>query len=605
MLESMEQAEAADAKKEAVLEEFKQQKLGVSTKNGKINRRKSLTAAGEHIRTQELIVRQGHFFKKIEQLEDDTERVKEESVKLVEDRAAIMFELQSRQDFLRRIEAELDRVMNLKRQSIDSDVIHGQMQRFDKKELVSQLNIEKKRVETAIISRKRRLVSHHQKIEENKIAVAEMEEMVKDRRSALMDFERKARQQEQSKFLLARWKNSTLLRIIAAWKGYVNERREQRRVLQKIIARASSKQGMAFMQWKLFTRYQRLQIKKLSDEKQGIISVGSRMLAESKVDRENFLKEVSHAVQSVKATGKDIKRAAFTTEQTEAIFKSIYFHKAQYQREQALREKGGELLMEFNLGDHLLGRGECDEAIIHFEAHIIKAQKHLDVLQMAAGSGRLVHCYLRKGEFNKAVIHADRQLGLAREARSHAQEAEALLNAARSHICLKHWSDSLELAERALDKYTSLKDVEGNLAALRVKAMAHNGLFQKAEAAVCERNADHLASNMQQKLNVGKQTLQELKILLVSSSASQGKVVNLERVGLAVPRLRREKRVLKKRIIEMEDRVKARFNAVAAEKAKLQRVHNEQKAAQQSGAVTMDSALVHGQEQRFDVKELV
>ena len=151
----------------------------------------------------------------------------------------------------------------------------------------------------------------------------------------------------------------------------------------------------------------------------------------------------------------------------------------------------------------------------------------------------------------------------------------------------------------------------GELGDARRQAVAHRGM-QAAYARLHndefeKRHGDRAAAieaEVDQKVSTGFERLDKLKTRLIASTAEQSQQIKLERVSAACIRMRKDQVALRAKIAEAKEERKAVEKETAKVGDLLARIIAQLEDAKNSDKDEMNSSLVHGKEQVFEIEEL-
>ena len=185
-------------------------------------------------------------------------------------------------------------------------------------------------------------------------------------------------------------------------------------------------------------------------------------------------------------------------------------------------------------------RGEWALAMREYEEHSATMQKMGNVMEMSRGWCHMGHVLSHLGEPEKALIHYDRALQLAREAKSKASEGRAMHGMGRSFEMQAQHRSALRWYDRALRLFRELKDRKSEAAVYRSKAQTFETIADLEGARINSEMADDIENHVHKLAGVASDMLDKYRDRLGGATAVGTEPVPLERVTSSVPRIRRE-----------------------------------------------------------------
>ena len=212
----------------------------------------------------------------MQKIAEDIQLAEQERIDCIAAQQEIIYRMTISTQRIAALRAESDRVSRFRGANIDSAVIHGQSQRFDKASLREQLRVELKKELDSIGHGKKDIINGRIKRDAAVARKAKQEEHMQERRAALQDFKTNAGKAKQQAGAVKAWGNRALIHTFGMWMDYVQRRKSSKALVKRIMARLQNAEVAAALSiW----RHKVLGAKRLEKRDDGFTSLGDKMLA--------------------------------------------------------------------------------------------------------------------------------------------------------------------------------------------------------------------------------------------------------------------------------------------------------------------------------------
>lgn len=238
--------------------------------------------AGPDPLADEIETRRQQFQYRIAAIQSRIDAIDERSMRLLERRAQLKHVLVAADRRWRVLAAEYDHLKDFNGKQVDSAVMHGRNQRFEVTYLRQLIREELDEVEDTLAVGKKEVLSVIEGAARAKKERHKYEETMKERRGALMAFEKEEVRRKRALHLAARIGKGGMFRCFQSWKMAVARRKEaQRKFITSLIRWGNVGMGRAFDNWWKFVESERKIEKAIAmEEKDALIpGLGSAMLA--------------------------------------------------------------------------------------------------------------------------------------------------------------------------------------------------------------------------------------------------------------------------------------------------------------------------------------
>ena len=621
------------------------------------------------------------FEHRLKALEQGISKAEEDQIKCFADRAALARSMADTQNRVIEVRAEIDRVANVKAPYINSAVIHGTTQRYNKPQLQHDLQLEQERCLGLIANAKRRV----QQLDAGRVRASQTcikkKQELHERQAQFVNVRADARRQARVAALQTKKRKLTPKEIRALqqkcrlahfelWQDYIEGIQVSRKIALKCLKGCAKRfKKNVWHRWRFGT------FAVGEEETPGsIIGLGGRLLKVTQTSRAENEDDARQALKELSTLRSSVARLAYTKRQQNEWRNA---HKSAYATSELEVVPGEEIIsiekgddasttskryedenapeVAFLLeGDGLRRAGKHEFARDRYtkclEALTVRAKDRphgqSDVAALARCMLHIGETYMAEKEFGKCLASVDRASALAQECADSVDIAlrgggvnlnpddsrldagrvlleKVLLDRDKARACCKTLLGRIELVrgqalvevseyqqgqvllERALSAFERLGDVR----AQRECALALAECFRrqhrpKEDVERMEAFALKVDSEVRTKLDKGSKALKALRDRLVMNSAKQGKVVHLQRESARALRLVHEQVGAKKRIANaIEERKEQEKKTQKVEELFL-RIEDQIKEAKASDKDEMESMLVHGRAQMFEIEEL-
>ena len=507
-------------------------------------------------------------------------------------RAELMGLLHSAEKRMHDKQGEFERARNFSGSEMDSMALHGKLQRFTTASLIQALEEEMDIERYYIADTKQEIIKVEKFLKTDETTLERRKSLLSDRKEALKVFEKELLDAERAKRCLKRLSAGPVYTVLAGWKRYVQDRRDQRALMDKVFSRIDLLQYRAALdKWKLVnTQYDQLVVCP-----NGVIGVGGKSLALANRHRSNIEAECNDLLGSIRKTNKILIDASKTNSQQSLASASAYT------KEEAARDffKTPELRY-WRQGDASMDLGDYAAAVHSYE-------KQFDLLPESklAERGRLYarigDAMLKLNDRDHALLKYRRACMIADRISDRVGESLAYRGIGDLYRATRAWTDSIDAYERALLAYDDLGDSHGQESCLRGLEIVYSMSSDDRNAKICRERADKIKFEMENKLNNMDTRLDEMRRQLLSTTAQPKRTIVLERVRAIVPRLRAQRIDCKLRIVESKRQREAFIKLVEEKKGLIEEGTFDLQKAEASDSAMVDSKIISGAPARYEV----
>lgn len=543
-------------------------------------------------------MRRRHFVHKIRKLREATASVESKKSEHVMRRAKLVKEIQEMEHRSHELRLEFDRASAHKGYYLDSKVIHGRTQRFVTAVLCDTITQELERLSAKIYESRQEIVQIYHSIESLKAEKKALEGSIKERQAALLAFEKQASKLERKAKLVENWKRKDLLSAFTCWHSQVLKQKRQRQAANKILRQAMNFQ--ATKGWRKWVDVVRtLSCRELALGQ--VSGVGSSLLAHVEDERRDLLGELEEVLDDFKSTVSAFNASKVTHRQQEILKSSPYYDKAIKAVEQDVEPS---LVSSYHQGITYMAQRNYDLALRKFQSYAEAMYSMRKVPEQCRAWLGMARCIEGKRELEKAQVYYDRAKSLARECGAKQLEARAVLGVSRAHVRMCAFKQTLEYADQALQIFEDLKDVSGQAEAFKLLKKGYVGLGDMEKAEDFSKRAQAIEEENAQRIHTANQFIDDAEKKLISITAERSSVVQLELASTKVPLLRKEIESKRGEVEELVEKVGLLEKRMEADEKRAKELKEHLRIVDRCKESFLDSDVVHGVLQRFDVKEL-
>ncbi len=635
------------------------ERFPTANKTHKLERRKSSFDARD-IHREEDKRRRSQFHFRMQCLETELAGLEDQRKVKVERRAHLGKDLGIASHRAHALEQELDRANVYTGKFMDSFVLHNRTQRFPVAALRQALGKEMLACQEKVSVLKKEAVDIQHWLEEFDKKAAVVRDRLADRRAALHAFELDVTRRAQ----VAKKVNRMFRPIgefFEMWRKMTSERKRLRVLVNKVMRRLENADLAAGLHtWKAFVKKLQAQ----DGAVQEISGKGSELLEKARKQRFELLCETAESLAKTHASGAQLDELTRSLKQLQVLEQGQQGHElsGEVRSELARLRKLDKIKQENARGFQVtqveerglerkspssqINKLPPDAVVLFFQAqsyekdqnwaaaletyvkHLEKTKKldqlfdakraggrqwseplsekdqatrRLLIQQQSMGYKGAGVCSLRIGESNRAVVYLDRARSLALEAHDRALEGSAFLGLSEVYKALSLHKTCANYAERALMCFEDLLDLKSQALAFRLLEHAFHKLQDIEASKAYALAASAIESEMQNHVAESKAQILRAEKVLIGVSADCSVVTDLEVVSVNVPRMRRVLRNKKEEKLNLE--LQLNLEQIELEKAKKLEhdLEAEFQKALKSAADEMDSTLIHGTQQRFEM----
>ena len=544
-------------------------------------------------------MREHHFQWKLKSYENKIRAVEDERIRLQNRRHDIVWKLKGWSKRVAEVRPELDRADNFRGTHMDSSVLHHKAQHFLTEGLRLTLAQE--------------LQTHLRKIALSKQAAIDMEKLTVKlvaRRKHLEDHQSErvaahhAFLHERARVTRARdkfkqWEKTAQQQFWNRWLDYVDERRHEKEIVGRFFKQFFNKElQMGWNKWISVLRQ-----KDMNELNQTEVSGGAGAKAlvaanDHRLELQAELQDLLLAVSKTDAVLESTKRSASQTRELE----SSKHYETEYKIELEPTESAADMADYFR-GKLYEEKGEWKRAIAKYMSFSNTMQKNNNLNEMSKVWNRLGHVYGKMHEPEKAYVHFDRALQLAREVRSTSGIGKALLGMGESSEMQAQHRNAIRMYDRAVHYFLETKDHLGVAKCYRASQRSFAAMNNVEGRDHYKKLADEIEHQTTMNVNRVGTAMAELRRRLVGATASSTDPLHIERVAAPVPRIREEIREKKARMAKLMKKLKLIEHHVEENQKRLTELKEQEARAYESESPYIDANSVHGSVQRFKLFE--
>ena len=544
-------------------------------------------------------MREKHFEWKLKSYENKIRAVEDERLRLQARRHDIVWNLKTWSKRVSEVRPELDRADNYRGEYMDSSVLHHKPQHFLTEGLRLTLATE--------------LHSFLRKIALSKQAAIDMEKLTvqlikrrtylegkqSERVAAHHAFKYERARVERARDKMVAWQKTSHQAFFDRWIDYVEVRREEKEIVGKFFKRFFNKE--LIMVWNKWRSVMRQQDTNAEETKEVTGGAGTKALVVANGHRLELEAEIQDCLLSVSKTDGILdgtKRSA----QQQRMLESTEHYEDEYKPDVEPTETAADMSAFFQ-GKMYEERGEWKRALHMYLSFSDTMKKNENLREMSKAWNRMGHVYSKMHEPEKAHIHFDRALQLARECRCTSGIGYALLGLGEATEMRSQHRDAIRLVDRAVHYFKATKDVFGEAKCYRASERAFAAMNNVEGRDHYKKLADEIEFSTTLSVNRVGVAMAELRRRLVGATASSTDPMPIERVSAPVPRIREEIREKKHRIAKMNKKMWLNDHHIEENETRLAELKEQEERALESESPFIDANSVHGSIQRFKLFE--
>jgi WD40 repeat protein/tetratricopeptide (TPR) repeat protein len=544
-------------------------------------------------------MRERHFVWKLKSCENKIRKVEDERLRLQSRRHEIVYKLKEWSKRVAEVRPELDRADNFRGETMDSSVLHHKAQHFLTDGLRLTLATELHTFLRKIALAKQSAIDMEKMTVKLIARRTYLEEQQSERVAAHHAFKYERTRIERARDKFVQWQKTSHQVFFDRWVDYVDERRYEKQIVGKFFKRFLNKElQMGWNKWRSVLLQQE---ENAGEQKQVSGGAGSKALVAANGHRLELQAEVQDALLLVAKTDAVLVGTRRSSSQQRELESSDHYE-AEYKADIEPIESAADMANLYR-GKLYEDRGEWKRAIDRYMAFSNQMRDNGNLHEMAKVWNRLGHVYAKMQEPEKAYVHFDRSLQLARECRSTSAIGKALLGLGESSEMRHQHRDAIRLYDRAVHYFRATKDSLGVAQCYRASERSFAAMNNVEGRDHYKHLADEIefqTSNSVKRVGVA---MAELRRRLVGATASSTDPIPIERVSAPVPRIRNEIREKKARIAKLSKKKKLNDHHIEENVRRLQELVEQEERAHESEAPYIDANSVHGSIQRFKLFE--
>ena len=623
-----------------------------------IDNRETWTLTAKELKQKKTNLQRNQFRKRIGIIQKDISSLESHIEHLRAARVKLKKTAHEAEERLAELLAEQYKLDKFRGKDVDSAILHGQIQRFDKESLLDMISVEIQECRHIISQCRQKLNAGMAAETAYQETLDAKEEDVKERRSAFMKWEKSLKDESTKMQILETWRNIGLAKSFRSWKEFVETEKRNKTIMRGVLLRMiHCKLSQGFDTWLEYCRRHKEAEQKTVIGNDEFVGLGTYYLSKAQESRQGLVKDTAALLQYIDQLNEDLtlsdyrfknnlrstvprsrtielhsvtlSNKSIVSEQTqqddslsklpqsvENMLSSVYDPESgsieSIRRGTELLAKkdlgltiGEEVAVYIQLGKGYIGHGKLDEA----EGCLRRAEKVLGEDEHVPGLTQvyvlLCSIYDKRENWDMAIIHYRRLLQLAGELKDLRKEAMALHGLARAYSYSAKFDMSRELLEEAIKRLIVVNDPrplsEAYTELGHILRLTNN--FKLAE--VYEKKSEDLLQEDKNRIQASINSLSDLEQRILGIEILAGGIVNMEAVTPIVPLVRNRRdrikellsilRTLSDAAHEFSEREGKRLNALNAE---YDRLIN-------TGSRKVSSNVLHqGTHQTFDIQTL-
>lgn len=619
---------------------LRRESLRTATRKGKLRRdhaRASVLEAKKVLGLPEAWRRRRHFEYRIKKHQEELNQLEQNRSELILRRSVLTRQLDQEERRASSLHAELDRASAHTGEYLDSQVMHGRMQRFRTWALRDALHVEIRAMNEKLAIGKREQIEIERKLQSLRERVEQVSEALKDRKARLVLFEKEVSQREKALDRVRGWRERIQYDLFHRWAEVTRLARLRKGRSSKIVFRMQNRE--LYRAWTTWRGFVQMEIARESRLKE-LSGTGSSLLEQARLDRINLEGTTAEVLFSLRTTAEHLDNVKHTEAQRKDIRKSAFFNIQEDTILTHVKETPEEFaqdLVKLKQGEAYLSMANYEKAHKCFEGYL-KKQEDRDMKnqgeEAALRSGwadfkrspeeekerqeiqtrelllkcecyfGMARCMQKLGRLDKSIVNFDRMRSLAVEAKSDRLKGLALLGVAQCNSANSFHKIAIEFADRALLVFEDLNDRPNQAKACRQLQTSYGNIYDEENSLAFEKRAATLELELESKVEDTFQKIKAAELKLVSVTADRSQVVNLELVSAFVPDLRLKIEERRSKVEEILAVAKAYMRLNASDSKRLEEIKEQLRITRECNEDELDSDLVHGILQRFKVKQL-
>ena len=449
-------------------------------------------------------IRRKHFMFRIRTIENKIENATKENQTFAENITGLDSENRYAFESIKATQLELERVRESEADVVDTSIIHSEPQRYDRVRLIFVLQERLGLFQSKMVIRNNKILEKQNAILRNQKLIKSYEENLKDRRAALMAFERAQTRKKRADAVMKRAIKTAVPKTFGAWKRFVDIRKREREICFQCFARMLQiKTSSAFNTWKkLYT--DTVTITHAASE---VTGAGSQMLVKSHFQREDLRHDVQASLSALAKIKLDLSRVDMSESQVKYMTSSALWDKTDIARRVHADERDVDSAeARLAQADAYLTMGEHERALRVLEQYLKKCKIRGDTQGMGIAYGRMGKVLRDTGEPQKALLCHQRQASLAKECNDVEGMAMSSMHLGQIHVDLGQLRHGLREIEQSVVGWLKLRDRKREAMSYRLLAKVHGLLEEEVNGEATKRYtkmADEIEMSLRKRLRGG------------------------------------------------------------------------------------------------------
>jgi len=511
--------------------------------------------------------------------------------------------------------AEHDRVSAHTGKFIDSNVMHGRMQRFPTDALKGSIEEEMKQCNLQITESKQELIAIASGLTSHKKELADLEMQLKDRKARLVAFENEMQRNEKTVENLnyLNWDSASI--FFYRWHEHAKNQKRLKTVANKCLKRYITRDlALGWNTW--------LNAIKNPDpetDSEPAIGVGSQLLSLVKGDRTEMNALAAEILFNLRGSSQQLKENSVALAHKRALRSSPYFNPEEEENlkfQQAHPGLFAKETLHLNQGQAYLDMGNYKKSYFHFEKHAnmvsaAKLEGTEDALSIPRVTQEQCNCFYGMGaslmgmkNFDKALVMFERSKSLALEVMSEKMAGLSLLGMGECSFSQPFYKIAIDFADRALMSFEDLNDFPNQALALRILERSYGKMFDEEKETEFRLRADFIEFETKNQLASTFKVIESAERKMINITADTSQTTPLEIVSHKVPLLRKQ---IEEKRLGAEDTVAESVRLSkdqTIDKQRLTTVTQQLEIVNKCTSEIFDSDLIHGIMQRFQTAQL-
>ena len=491
-----------------------------------------------------------HYKDKIQSTAAEISELVTEKYRVDSNRGKLTLFMKAAQKHQMKLRLERDRVKNYQGALVSSDILIGAPMQYQTKDLLGKIDHAFAECTQSISDSKYKVISGENRKADIKVRLAKLEDQLKERQAALVNFQQKTRRMGNimSNLTSTLSDEELLVKHIGLWKDFLDWKKGFRDhvfgMFMKVMARFKRS---AFDKWGSG--------KSFDDGSGGGVRAGQGTTQLQKVTdgRRLLQSELRELISSTHNIHQSIVLAELNYQNRQKLVTSRYFKGQEEGMDHRKMEADGmhyvyEAEGYANVGNFFM-------ALSLFETQIIslRSKSSLNIKLLAVVHGKMAHMFLKQGRYDRALVDFDRQLSLANEINDQPEIAHAYYGLGIGYLKTFGYDDAIKYLEKALTKLLAIGNIQKYTKVLHYLDDCLDRLGKFDKAAIYKQKIKEIEGQTAKTISDARGKLSDLTERLRNTSAGIEHEIKLERSSLRAMQLKHEIKRLTESLDDLSD----------------------------------------------------